>query len=422
MPNYGIFDEYRYFNHGPEHTCIIKFKNYKIGLCICEDIWQPGPVDRLIQAKVDNIICINASPFDVMKFSLREQIVRSYAKQGVAIIYVNNIGGQDELIFDGQSFVMNKNGNVSARAPAFQEALYPIYLDNQAAQGEITPLLEQTALIYQALLCGIKDYVEKNGFPGVLLGLSGGIDSALTLALAVDALGADKVHAIMMPSRFTAKISRIDAEKQAKLLQVKYTVLSIEKVFKSLLSTLHPIFKDLKPDVTEENIQARIRQILLMGIANKQGKMLLSTSNKSETAVGYCTLYGDMAGGFAPLKDVLKSTVYNLANYRNSIAQVIPLRVLKRAPSAELAKNQKDLDSLPSYTILDAIIQNYMENNLDAAEIIKLGYAKKDVTKVINLIKHSEYKRRQAPPGIKISTCAFGKDWRYPITSGFTNL
>lgn len=422
LPNYGIFDEERYFTKGKASPCVFTVKNHRIGLCICEDIWQPGPVDQLIAAKAELLICINASPFDYKKHPIRESLLRSHAQRGLAIVYVNQVGGQDELVFDGQSLAFDSAATLCARSPAFVEHLQTLRFQGKQIESEIEPLLNQEPLIYQALICGLKDYVNKNNFPGVLLGLSGGIDSALTLAIAVDALGPSRVHAVMMPSRYTAKISNDDAKQQAEIMQVDHQSLSIEPAFNSLLATLAHSFTGLAIDTTEENIQARIRGLLLMALSNKSGNMLLCTSNKSETAVGYSTLYGDMAGGFAILKDILKTEVYALAHYRNSLSPVIPERVISRAPSAELAPNQTDQDSLPAYAILDAIISAYMEQELPIADIIKSGYKKEDVLKVIQLIKRNEYKRRQAPPGLKITTRAFGRDWRYPITSGFVGI
>lgn len=419
LPNYGVFDEQRYFTHGAENPCLFSIKNYKLGLCICEDIWQPGPVDQLIEAGAEILISINASPFEENKQALRESILKAWAQRGLSIVYVNQVGGQDELVFDGQSMALAKTGKICARSPAFMESLQTVKIHGEKIQASVAPLLSKEALIYQALLCGLRDYVEKNNFPGVLLGLSGGIDSALVLALAVDALGASRVHAVLMPSRYTAGMSVEDAKQQAETMQVRHTTLPIEPVFQVLLSSLASSFEGLTPDTTEENLQARIRGMLLMALSNKTGNMLLSTSNKSETAVGYCTLYGDMAGGFSVLKDILKTMVYDLAHYRNTIAPVIPSRVLTRAPSAELASNQTDQDSLPDYSTLDGIVIAYMENNLSADEIICKGYKKEDVLKIIKLIKRNEYKRRQAPPGVKISSRAFGRDWRQPITSGF---
>jgi len=419
LPNYGVFDEKRYFIKGKDEPCLFSVKGFRIGLCICEDLWQPGPVDQIIDANAGILICINASPFDEHKPSHRESLLRHYAKRGIVIIYVNQIGGQDELVFDGQSLAFDTTGQLCARSKAFEEHLNTVTLKNNQLLGEITASLPREALIYKALVCGLHNYIEKNKFPGVLLGLSGGIDSALTLCIAVDALGASRVHAVMLPSRYTASMSEEDAKQQADSLNIKYSTLPIEPAFQTLLTTLSPVFIGYSKDTTEENLQARIRAVLLMALSNKTGYLLLTTSNKSETAVGYTTLYGDMAGGFAVLKDIMKTTIYALAHYRNTISPVIPSRVLTRAPSAELAPNQTDQDTLPEYDILDAIIYNYMEENLDAEAIIQQGFPAKDVLSVIKRIQQNEYKRRQAPPGIKITTRAFGRDWRYPITSGF---
>jgi NAD+ synthase (glutamine-hydrolysing) len=419
LPNYGVFDESRYFVPGPAEPCVITIQGYKLGICICEDLWQEGPTELLIDLGIDGLACINASPFDYKKYLLRENLVKSYAKKGLDIFYVNLIGGQDELIFDGLSMAVNNRGKLCARLPAFEEILQPLLFSKGNIEGQIVDVPEENALIYNALVLGTRDYVEKNGFPGVLLGLSGGIDSALTLAIAVDALGSSRVEAVMMPSRYTAPISGEDAVQELQDLNVKETTISIEPIFESLLEILKPRFANAPQDITEENLQARIRATLLMAISNKTGNMVLTTSNKSETAVGYTTLYGDMAGGFAVLKDVLKTQVYALAKYRNQISPIIPERVLQRAPSAELAFNQTDQDSLPDYPTLDAIIELYMMQNLSSKEINQKGFSAKAVHKVIGLIKKNEYKRRQAPPGIKISRKAFGKDWRYPITSGF---
>ncbi|MFC3907807.1 NAD+ synthase [Legionella dresdenensis] len=418
LPNYAVFDEDRYFTPG-DQPCVFNINGYRLGLCICEDIWNDEPITALKDAGAETVICINASPFDYQKYHLREQLLQRHAQKGLAIVYVNQVGGQDELVFDGLSLVMAESGEVRARARSFTEQLSTVVLNGGDISGEITPLPGQDELIYQALVCGLQDYVNKNRFPGVLLGLSGGIDSALTLAIAVDALGAERVHAVMMPSRYTADISVVDAEQQLATLKVNSSLLSIEPLFKSFLTTLAPEFEGLKPDTTEENLQARIRGVLLMALSNKTGKMVLTTSNKSETSVGYATLYGDMAGGFSVLKDVLKTQVYQLARYRNSVSPVIPERVITRAPSAELAENQKDQDSLPEYDVLDAIIVDYMEKNVSAEDIIAKGYNSSDVTRVIQLIKRNEYKRRQAAPGVKVSPRAFGRDWRLPITSGF---
>lgn len=419
LPNYEIFDETRYFTPGPKNPCLLNIKKYSIGICICEDAWRLGPVEDLIANGASIIVSINASPFDTSKYQKRETLLKSHAQHGVAIIYVNQIGGQDELLFDGQSLAMDHQGKICARAPAFKEDLCTIELEGKKLSGPIAPLLNKEQLLYEALICGTKDYVNKNHFPGVLLGLSGGIDSALTLAVAVDALGAERVHAVLMPSRYTADMSYEDAIKELEILGVSHSLLSIEPAFNTLMATLEPVFAGLPIDTTEENIQARIRGLLLMAMSNKSGSMVLTTSNKSESAVGYATLYGDMCGGFGILKDVLKTEVYALARYRNSLTEVIPERVITRAPSAELRENQTDQDSLPEYEVLDAIIVAYMEKNLSPTEIIQQGFKAEDVTRVIQLIKRNEYKRRQAAPGIKISPMAFGKDWRYPITNGF---
>ncbi len=416
LPNDGVFDEKRYFSSGEAKPCLFTIKGYRFGLCICEDIWQPGPVEQLIHHHVDILLSVNASPFDTRKYEQRLSLLKQHAQKCLAVVYVNQVGGQDELVFDGQSCVVDRHGEIRAKAPAFIEHLQTITFHQDQIVSHITPPLEQPAYIYQALLCGLKDYVDKNHFPGVLLGLSGGIDSALTLALAVDALGPSRVFAVLMPSRYTADISNQDALKQIKLLNVEHITLPIESLFSSFLSTLKPAFADLPPDITEENIQARIRGTLLMALSNKTGRMLLSTSNKSETAVGYSTLYGDMCGGFAVLKDVLKTKVYELADYRNQVSHVIPNRVITRAPSAELAFDQTDQDRLPPYDQLDAIIQHYMDDNLDSEAIIRLGYPEEMVSRVIHMIIRNEYKRRQAPPGVKITPCAFGRDWRYPLT------
>lgn len=419
LPNYGVFDEKRYFTPGPALPCLITINGYRVGLCICEDIWQSGPVEQLVATDAELMLCINSSPFDEHKPTRRELLLQEHAQRGLAIVYVNQVGGQDELVFDGQSVALDRTGAICARAPAFVTHLQTVTLHEQHITGAIVPLLEPDALIYQALICGLNDYVEKNGFPGVLLGLSGGIDSALTLAIAVDALGPSRVHAVMLPSRFTANISSEDALEQLHTLNVQHSTLSIEPTYNTLMETLAPAFVNRAADTTEENLQARIRGVLLMALSNKTGNMLLTTSNKSETAVGYTTLYGDMCGGFAVLKDVLKTQAYALAHYRNSVSSVIPERVIQRPPSAELAPNQTDQDSLPDYAILDAIIYNYMSERLSAEDIIALGYKPDDVLRTITLIKRNEYKRRQAAPGVRITECAFGRDWRYPITSGF---
>ncbi len=415
LPNYGVFDEKRYFTPGLPQTCIITIQNYRIGLCICEDLWQGDCVETLMQASIDILITINASPFDYTKPERREQIIRQKAHHAVTVIYVNMVGGQDELVFDGQSLVMNPQGQIAARAPAFTEICQTIQIRDQEVSGDIAPVLDPIPMIYQALILGLRDYVNKNKIPGVLLGLSGGIDSALTLAIAADALGPERVLAVMLPSRYSADFSALDAQEQATALKVKTQTLSIEPGFQAILTSLDPIFGQQNLGITAENIQARIRAVLLMALSNQMGWMLLSTSNKSETAVGYTTLYGDMCGGFAVIKDVLKTMVYELADYRNHLTPIIPNRVLSRAPSAELAPDQTDQDRLPEYDVLDAIIVGYMEQGLSQEQLLTM-YPQTAVLQTLQLIRHNEYKRHQAPPGTKISPCAFGRDWRYPIT------
>ena len=419
LPNQGVFDEKRYFTAGPATACLFSINTYQIGLCICEDIWHEEPVQQIIDAGADCVVCINASPYDYQKHTHRLELLERQAKKGVDIIYVNLVGGQDDLVFDGQSLVFNHQGVLCAQLPSFTESNTSITITPQHINAPITPALDQTASIYNALVLGTRDYIKKHGFSGALLGLSGGIDSALTLAIAVDALGTDHVHAVLMPSRYTAEMSLIDAKQQATTLGVKSTVLSIEYAFEAILATLAEPFQGLPKNITEENLQARIRGMLLMALSNKTGNIVLTTSNKSESAVGYTTLYGDMAGGFCVLKDVLKTQVYALAAYRNSLSQVIPERVITRAPSAELAENQTDQDSLPPYPLLDAIIQAYVEHNQDAEAIILQGLPAEIVNNVIGLIKRNEHKRRQAPPGPKVSPRAFSRDWRYPITSEY---
>ncbi|MDF1758065.1 MAG: NAD+ synthase [Legionellaceae bacterium] len=420
LPNYGIFDEKRYYQHGETNPCVFKVKDHNFKLCICEDLWQSSPEELLADNNTQTLIAINASPFEASKYDTRVELCSQYAKYGASVIYVNQVGGQDELVFDGQSFAINSQGEIKARAPAFKESLQSLTITNNQIKGKIEPLLDENALIYQALMCGLRDYVNKNNFKGVLLGLSGGIDSALTLAIAADALGPSRVFAALLPSQYTAEMSNQDAIKELENIGVSHYTLPIEDIFASMLKTLKPAFKNRPKDTTEENLQARIRGTLLMALSNKTGHMLLCTSNKSEAAVGYTTLYGDMTGGFAVIKDVLKTKVYELAKYRNQISPIIPERVITRAPSAELAHDQKDEDNLPKYSILDAIIKHYMEDNLDADKIIAKGFAKEDVLQVVKLIFQNEYKRRQGPPGIKISKSAFGKDWRRPLSAQFS--
>jgi NAD+ synthase (glutamine-hydrolysing) len=424
LPNYSVFDEKRYFEHGLD-TAIFELKGIRTALLICEDIWEPNPALAAKANGAQLIVVINGSPYSLRYQERREEVVRARVKDtGLPVLYVNLLGGQDELVFDGGSFVMNAHGEVVQRVPPFVEGLFAVdidLIDGRAVPrpAHIEPPLSEEASVYSALVMGVRDYVSKHGFPGIVLGLSGGIDSALTLAIAVDALGADRVHAVMMPSRYTSQMSLDDAAAEANTLNVRYDVISIEGMFATALGALKEVFAGRQPDTTEENIQARSRGLLLMAISNKTGRMVLTTGNKSEMAVGYATLYGDMAGGFAPIKDCSKMLVYRLAKYRNSIGHVIPDRVIERPPSAELRHDQKDSDSLPEYDVLDAILELFIEDNLSVDEISARGFDRATVGRVLEMVKRNEYKRRQAPPGVRISDRAFGRDWRYPITSGY---
>lgn len=428
LPNYKVFDEKRYFRHGQESR-VIEINGIRVGLLICEDIWEPKPAVAAKVAGAQVIVVINGSPYSLRYQERREQVVRDRIRDtGLPVVYLNLLGGQDELVFDGGSFVMDAAGEVVQRVAPFVESLTAVdidLIDGKAVPrpAYIEPPLSEEASVYGALVLGVHDYVEKHRFPGVVLGLSGGVDSALTLAIAVDALGADRVHVVMMPSRYTSQMSLEDAELQARTLGVRYDVISIEGMFASTLDALKDVFAGRAADTTEENIQARIRGVLLMAISNKTGRMLITTGNKSEMAVGYATLYGDMNGGFAPIKDCSKMLVYRLANHRNAIAQhgikVIPQRVIDRPPSAELRPDQKDSDSLPPYEILDPILELFIEDDLSVDEIASRGFDRATVGRVLDMVKRNEYKRRQAPPGVRISDRAFGRDWRYPITSGY---
>jgi len=424
LPNYKVFDEKRYFRQGGQPT-VADFRGFRIGILVCEDIWEPEPAQLARSAGAEMFVVLNASPFETRKQANREDIVRRCVRElGLPVVYVNMLGGQDELVFDGNSFVMDGAGQVVMRAPPFEEGLYQVEFERvdgkvRPLPGAVAPELPDAESVYRALVLGVRDYVGKHGFPGVVMGLSGGIDSALTLAVAVDALGKDKVHAVMMPSPYTSQMSLDDARGQAELLGVKYSVLPIGEMMKAAEATLREEFAGRPPDTTEENIQSRCRMVLLMGISNKTGKMLLTTGNKSEMAVGYATLYGDMAGGFAPIKDCSKLLVYRLAAYRNSVSRVIPARVIDRPPSAELRPDQKDSDSLPPYEVLDPILESFIEDDLSVDEICAKGFERATVVRVLDLVKRNEYKRRQAPPGVRVSRRAFGRDWRYPITSGY---
>jgi len=425
LPNYKVFDEKRYFLPGTQPS-VVDLNGIRCGLLVCEDIWAPESAQLARAQGAELLLVINASPYEIHKQREREIVARARVLDvGLPMAYVNMIGGQDELIFDGNSFVMNAAGEVVLRAPAFVEGTYGVEFVRDAG-GRIVPVpavvepeLSDEASVYGALVVGIRDYVNKHGFPGVVMGLSGGIDSALTLAIAVDALGVERVHAVMMPSRYTSAMSLDDAKEQAQLLGVKYSLLSIENMFEATLATLKDEFAGRPPDAAEENIQSRCRMLLLMGISNKTGKMLLTTGNKSEMAVGYATLYGDMAGGFAPIKDCSKMLVYRLAAFRNASDRVIPQRVIDRPPSAELRHDQKDSDSLPAYDVLDAILEAFIEEDLSVDEIVARGFDRTTVGRVLDMVKRNEYKRRQAPPGVRVSRRAFGRDWRYPITNGY---
>lgn len=420
LPNTTVFDEKRYFTSS-DQAFVFGVKGVRFGINICEDTWFEHAPMRARAAGAQVLLVPNGSPYHMNKQHLRYETMRkNVSAQGMALVYANLVGGQDELIFDGDSFVMDAAGTICAQLRHFEEDLQLVEFDGATPvpQPLAAPLTTE-AQVYQALVLGVRDYIVKNGFPGVLIGMSGGVDSALTLAIAVDALGADKVRAVMMPSQFTADISWIDSRDMVKRLNVRYDEIPIKQTFDAFRATLADEFAGLAEDATEENIQARIRGTLLMALSNKHGSIVLTTGNKSEMAVGYCTLYGDMAGGFAVIKDIAKTLVYRLCAYRNSVSDVIPERILTRGPSAELRADQLDQDSLPPYDVLDGIMQLYMEENRPIAEIIEAGYPPADVARVTRLIKINEYKRRQSPVGIRVTHRGFGRDWRYPITSKF---
>lgn len=422
LPNYRVFDEKRYFARGDEH-CIVDFKGRRVGLLICEDLWFPGPARRARDAGADVILVPNASPYHTRKQLMRESVFAARSKEtGLPMAYVNHVCGQDELLFDGQSILFNGDASRAYRAPAFQEQIIVATLtgDRWRLGQEEAETVSPEAEIYAGLVLGVRDYVNRNGFSGVVIGLSGGIDSALTLAIAVDALGAERVQAVMMPFRYTSQMSQSDAAQQAETMGVEYSVVSIEPIFDAYMTQLGPVFgADNQVDTTEENLQARARGMILMAISNKRRRMVLTTGNKSEMAVGYATLYGDMCGGFAVLKDVPKTLVFRLASYRNTVAPCIPERVITRPPSAELAPDQVDEDSLPPYPVLDRMIERYVEEDASVMDLIAEGFAEEDVRRVIRLIDLNEYKRRQSAVGPKITPRSFAKDRRYPITSGF---
>lgn len=422
LPNYGVFDECRYFVPG-DSPCVISVKGVPIGMVICEDVWHPGPVQQAATQGARIIISPNASPFESDKYEHRQLILAKRVKaDNIPIVYVNCVGGQDELVFDGESMVVDHNGKICQYAGFCNEILLPVDFEVSSSDTKIETsqftVPSHDEKIYEALKLGLRDYIRKNKHSGVIVGASGGIDSALTLAIAVDALGSENVTAVLMPSRYTADMSNEDALALIKNLNIQHEIIPIESPFNSFLETLAPAFAGKKSDVTEENLQARCRGVILMALSNKFGRLVLTTGNRSEMAVGYATLYGDMVGGFSVLKDIPKTLVYQLARYRNQISPVIPERSIERAPTAELAPNQKDQDSLPPYDVLDKIIELYINNEQSIKEIIAQGFDQTTVEKVVNLIRKNEYKRRQAPIGVRVNHKAFSRDRRYPITSG----
>ncbi len=424
LPNYQVFDEKRYFEAGSE-VCVLDLYGIRTALTVCEDIWSPEPMAAAKAAGARLMVNINASPFHKNKQQLRQHTVASRAREGdMPVVYVNQVGGQDELVFDGGSMVVDAAGDLCFQAPLFEEGLFGVVLelDNDTVHvppQDIAPTPAMLPAVYNSLVTGVRDYVNKNGFRGVVLGLSGGIDSALTLTIAVDALGADRVEAVMMPFRYTSQLSLDDAEDEARRLGVSYKIIGIEPVYDAFYAALEEEFAGTEKDKTEENIQARTRGVLLMAISNKKGYLVLTTGNKSEMAVGYATLYGDMAGGMDVLKDVPKTQVFDLARYRNSISPVIPESTISRPPSAELAPDQIDEDSLPPYDILDQILGLYIEKDMAAQDIINRGFSADDVNRIVRMVDLNEYKRRQAAVGIRISERGFGRDRRYPITNGW---
>lgn len=420
LPNHSVFDEKRYFSPGSK-PLVFTVKDIRFGINICEDVWLPKAPEMAKKADVDVLLVLNSSPYHTNKIHERYHTLReNVCRHGMSVIYANLVGGQDDLVFDGNSFAMNPQGVICAHLKHCAEDLAIIDFDKKQPQyGRIEKEMSLEEAVYRALVLGMRDYVEKNGFPGALLGLSGGVDSALVLAIAIDALGKERVHAVMMPSPYTADISIVDAGEMAARLNIRYDVIPINDCFSTFLNTLSYQFAGLPEDTTEENIQARIRGTLLMALSNKKGAVVLTTGNKSELAVGYSTLYGDMAGGFAAIGDIPKTLVYRLCHYRNSLSDIIPDRILTRAPSAELRLNQRDQDSLPPYDVLDAIIRMFMEEEKSITEIVAAGYDKAIVERILLLIRKSEYKRRQAPIGIQITPRSFGRDWRHPITSKY---
>jgi NAD+ synthetase len=420
LPNYDVFDEKRYFDAG-DAPCVLDVKGVRCGLAICEDVWFGRVPAAAKAAGAQLMLSINASPYHKRKQATRHAIFRDWIRAtGMPMVAANLVGGQDELVFDGGSCVLDARGELVRQGPFFEESLELYAFDGaRPVAGAVAPEPSPEAEIYRALCLGTRDYLDKNGFPGALLGLSGGVDSALTLAIACDALGPARVRAVMMPSGYTAQMSQDDAAEMARRLGVRYDVIPIGPAFDAFRASLAPQFAGRAPDLTEENLQARVRGTLLMALSNKFGSIVLTTGNKSEMAVGYSTLYGDMAGGFAVIKDLTKTLVWRLARHRNTVSDVIPENIITRAPSAELRPDQTDQDSLPPYDVLDGIVEAYMEQNRSLREIVAAGFPAADVRRVVELVQRSEYKRRQAPPGVRITLRGFGKDWRYPITSRY---
>ena len=422
LPNYEVFDEERYFDAGTA-ACVIRVKGVACGINICADVWEPGAADAAHAAGAQVLLALNASPFHMNKQARRYEVLRDrVAATGRPAIYANLVGGQDELVFDGASFALDSRGDLVYQAPSFEESLDIVdFAQGDLQRGGIVAAQPLEAEVYAALKLGVHDYLGKNGFPGAIIGLSGGVDSALTLAIAVDALGADKVRAVMLPSPYTAQMSLDDSRELVRNLGVRYDEIPIESAMNTFTAMLAKEFEGRAADTTEENLQARIRGMILMALSNKYGSIVLTTGNKSEMAVGYATLYGDMAGGFAVIKDIFKTFVYRLCAWRNSVSPVIPANILTRAPSAELKPNQTDQDTLPPYEVLDAIIQCYMELDESPREMLAKGFGEADVLRVVNMLKRNEYKRRQSPVGIRVTRRGFGKDWRYPITSRYAD-
>jgi NAD+ synthase len=424
LPNYGVFDEKRVFDQGPAPGPIA-FKGVRLGVPICEDIWTEETCETLAETGAEILLSPNGSPFEGNKDDVRLNLsVARVTETGLPLVYLNQIGGQDELVFDGASFVLNADRSLALQMPMFEEALamttWRKSVDGwRMDKGEIAKLPEREEETWKACVLGLRDYVLKNRFPGIVLGMSGGIDSAVVATMAVDALGADKVHCVMLPYAYTSQDSLADAEDCAKRLGVRYDVVPIKQPVEGFMHALAPMFQGRATDITEENMQSRARGVILMAISNKLGSMVLTTGNKSEMSVGYCTLYGDMNGGFNPIKDVYKTEVYRLAAWRNTINEVIPVRIITKAPTAELRENQKDQDSLPPYEVLDDVLEGLVEREQSVAEIVARGHDLALVKRIQHLLYVAEYKRRQAAPGVKITRRNFGRDRRYPITNGF---